>query len=208
MNVYPTGQINREKGHHEKCSRASENPGTETLTGEESASELGEGDSEEEYDSQTIESIIRELEESTSRTQRTHNRPKGKMFASATAFANSLESDPYYGFDVMDFGRPSLRRKKKGKHSTLDLALSDSDLEMELEKAWRNDREKKSSRKRQREYLRSNGLLGRGLDDPDLKSKYPSTSMSFDDLNDEICKFLLSSKNRYVHRMATPTKQS
>ncbi|KAL4894369.1 hypothetical protein BDV59DRAFT_18024 [Aspergillus ambiguus] len=147
---------------------------------------------------QEIEDLIRDLEEGSSRNTRRNNRSKGRPFASATAFTDALEMDPYYGLDIMDFDRPSLRNKKKGKHLPLGMVLSDSDLDMELERAWKNDREKKRVKKQQRELLRSQGLLGRRSDDPDLKSKY-ATSMGFDDLKVEIRNFLLSSKNRYAY---------
>ncbi|KAE8375335.1 hypothetical protein BDV26DRAFT_268154 [Aspergillus bertholletiae] len=125
--------------------------------------------------------------------QRSHNGSQYDIFASANAFANTLEIDPYYGLNMMDFSRPSLRKKRRGKHRNPDLALSDSELELELENAWRNDREKKKLRKQKREELRSQGLLGRGAHDPDLRSKY-TNGMGFDDLKVEIRIFLLSSK--------------
>ncbi|KAE8399336.1 hypothetical protein BDV37DRAFT_297786 [Aspergillus pseudonomiae] len=126
-------------------------------------------------------------------SQRNHKDSQCDIFASATAFADALEIDPYYGLDIMDFSRPSLRRKKRGKHRNPDLVLSDSELELELENAWRNDREKKKARKQKREELRSQGLLGRGASDPDLRSKY-TNGMGFSDLKMEIRVFLLSSR--------------
>ncbi|OGM39765.1 putative R3H and G-patch domain protein [Aspergillus bombycis] len=126
-------------------------------------------------------------------SQRNHKDSQCDIFASATAFADALEIDPYYGLDIMDFGRPSLQKKKRGKHRNPDLVLSDSELELELENAWRNDREKKKARKQKREELRSQGLLGRGANDPDLRSKY-TNGMGFSDLKMEIRIFLLSSR--------------
>ena len=114
---------------------------------------------------------------------------------SASKFADALESDPYYGFDIMDFNRPSLRKKAKGKKAPPDFMVSDSEFEMELEETWKNDREKKKSKKQKREELRSQGLLGRSMDKPDLRSKY-ADGMSFDDLKSEIRTFLLSQKDR------------
>lgn len=121
--------------------------------------------------------------------------PKNRIPISASRFADALESDPYYGFDIMDFDRPSLKKKPKGKKGIPDFMISDSELEMELESAWMNDREKKKNRKQQREELRSSGLLGRSSDKPDLRSKYVD-GMSFDDMKSEIRAFLLSSKDR------------
>ncbi|KAL4875532.1 hypothetical protein BJY04DRAFT_211280 [Aspergillus karnatakaensis] len=115
------------------------------------------------------------------------------IFASATAFADALDSDPYYDFDIMDVGRSSLKTKKK-KHQHPKLEALDSDLETELINAWTNDRLKKKSKKKEREELRAQGLLGRRKNDPNLKEKY-SDGLSFEELKTEICSFLLSSKN-------------
>jgi hypothetical protein len=144
-----------------------------------------------------LESLQSELQEQSTRSRWNHKESKGGFFASATAFAHSLEADPYHGFDIMDFSRPSLRKKQKGKLRSLDLVLSDSEFGLELENAWRDDREKKKVRKQKREELRSQGLLGRGAHGPDLKSKY-SNGIGFGDLKTEICTFLLSSTTRYV----------
>ncbi|RAH53872.1 R3H and G-patch domain protein [Aspergillus piperis CBS 112811] len=116
------------------------------------------------------------------------------FFASATAFADALEFDPYYGFDIMDFNRPSVKKKSKGKGRSLDISLSDSELESELINAWQNDRAKKKARKQKREELRSQGLLGRGRQNPSLKDKY-SNGIGTEDLRSEIRHFLLSPRN-------------
>ncbi|KAE8321465.1 hypothetical protein BDV39DRAFT_212332 [Aspergillus sergii] len=126
-------------------------------------------------------------------SERNHKNSQYDIFVSATAFADALEIDPYYGLDIMDFNRPSLRKKQRGKYRNPDLVLSDSELELELENAWRNDREKKKDRKQKREELRSQGLLGRGAHDSDLRSKY-TNGMGFSDLKMEIRIFLLSSR--------------
>ena len=125
----------------------------------------------------------------------TKTKPRKTRFPSASAFADALESDPYHGFDIMDYNRPSLRKKVKGRKGPPDFMLSDSELEMELERAWRNDREKKKSKKQKREELRSQGLLGRSIGKPDLKTKY-AHGMGVDDTKSEIRAFLLSSKDR------------
>lgn len=130
---------------------------------------------------------------SSDRPRPTQNRSRKQPYLSASSFADALEFDPYYGLDIMDFNRPSLRKKTKGKRHVPDLAISDSELELELQKAWQNDREKKKSKKQKREELRSQGLLGRSAAKPDLKMKY-SDGMSIDDLKLELRLFLLSSK--------------
>lgn len=87
------------------------------------------------------------------------SRSKGKgSFPSATLLADVLDQDPYGGFDVMNFERPSLRKKKGRK--ALDFDVSDDELRESLESAWQNDRNKKKERKLEREELRAQGLLG------------------------------------------------
>ncbi|KAJ5154085.1 uncharacterized protein N7500_009524 [Penicillium coprophilum] len=115
-------------------------------------------------------------------------------FPSASALADALESDPYFGFDIMDFDRPSLRNKSKGKQSILDPILSDSEFEIELQEAWQNDRTKKRLRKMEREELRAQGLLGRKAGNPDLKVKYPK-EMNMEEFMTELRSFLMSAKN-------------
>jgi G-patch domain./R3H domain. len=85
------------------------------------------------------------------------------------------------------------RRKDVGG---LNLELTDSDIEAELERAWRNDREKKKIKKQKREELRSQGRLGRKPGKVDMKSKY-SKGIGIDSLKLEIRSFLLSSADRY-----------
>lgn len=145
--------------------------------------------SDEEDDLEDIETLHR-----IALGQCTSNNPKKTGFPSASTFADALESDPYYGFDIMDFDRPSFKKKTKGNKGP-HMVLSDSELELELEKAWKNDREKKKSKKQKRQELRSQGLLGRSIDKPDLKSKH-ADGIGVDDLKSEIRIFLLSSKDR------------
>ncbi|KAF7585308.1 hypothetical protein BBP40_011288 [Aspergillus hancockii] len=144
-------------------------------------------------DLEGLEALQKELQGRPTHPRRNYKDSRSTFFASTTAFADALEADPYYGLDIMDFSRPSLRKKQKGKLCGLDSVLTDSELELELEDAWRHDREKKKARKQKREELRSQGLLGRSTHGPDLKSKY-SNGIGFGDLKIEIRTFLLSSK--------------
>lgn len=130
----------------------------------------------------------------------------GKVpFASATAFADALEVDPYYGLDMMDFNRPSLQKKGKGKKPpALDMMFSDSDLEAHLHEVWQTDRKKKKARKQEREELRAQGLLGRSTGEAaDLKVKY-SKGMNLEELITELRSFLLSSNTRCVRSSDSP----
>ena len=170
-----------------------ENSYSEISSDDDDFKERGFGDSELQsdgniFEDQTLETVSHRFKKGID--------PQKTKFPSASRFADALESDPYYGFDIMDFSRPSLRKKAKGKKGPPDFMLSDSELEMELEQAWKNDRDKKKSRKQKREELRSRGLLGRSIDKPDMKSKY-ADGIGVDDLKLEIRIFLLSSKDRW-----------
>lgn len=94
-----------------------------------------------------------------SMTQHTSNRGRSKRnkrsrdsFPSAGAFADALDQDPYGGFDIMDFDRPSLRPKRKGRKSDFPYDLEDVDEELahQLMNSWTKDREKKAARKHEK----------------------------------------------------------
>ncbi|KAH6677537.1 hypothetical protein B0J14DRAFT_345847 [Halenospora varia] len=113
-------------------------------------------------------------------------RPRGE-FPAAHALA-----DAYDGFDVLDFDRPSLKKKPKGRKGKLVFDLSDSELEASMQMAWDNDRIKKKERKQEREELRSQGLLRSKNGKPDLKGKYKE-GMGIHAVKEEIKNFLMSS---------------
>ncbi|KAJ5910275.1 hypothetical protein N7504_004918 [Penicillium tannophilum] len=153
---------------------------------------------DEDSDDMDDEGLLEELAASFSAEKKGS---RGKhTFLSATAFADALDADPYYGLDIMDFDRPSLQKRPKGKkpHLLEGIILSDSDLDNSdleiLEDVWETDRKKKKAKKQEREELRSQGLLGRKSGDPDLKVKY-AKGMNLDDLISEIRTFLLSPKS-------------
>ncbi|KAJ9210053.1 hypothetical protein DTO166G4_8314 [Paecilomyces variotii] len=129
---------------------------------------------------------------SDGRSRQKNKASRESMFVSASALADALDEDPYHGFDIMDFDRPSLRKKPKGRRRGINFELSDSETEEQLERAWRNDRERKKIKKQQREELRSQGLLGRKPGKLDMKAKY-SKGISIDNVRSEIRSFLLSS---------------
>ncbi|PYH75963.1 hypothetical protein BO82DRAFT_396459 [Aspergillus uvarum CBS 121591] len=143
-------------------------------------------------DTDSAHGIEPETRDPSSDFQQDHQ--EESMFASANAFADALDLDPYYGFDIMDFNRPSLKKKPKGNGRGFNAYLPDSDLEAELLSAWQTDRAKKRSRKQQREQLRSEGLLGRQNAEPDLRVKY-AKGMNNTELKMEIRLFLLSTKH-------------
>ncbi|KAF2717385.1 hypothetical protein K431DRAFT_288600 [Polychaeton citri CBS 116435] len=121
---------------------------------------------------------------------------KGPTFPSASALADTLDQYGDAGFDIMDFDRPSIRPKKKGRKGTLPPeleALSDSDEREMLQDAWENDRLRKSMKKAEREELRSQGLLGAAgrKGRADLGQKY-SQGMTDKQIMEEIREFLAS----------------
>ncbi|KAI9147895.1 Protein SQS1 [Paramyrothecium foliicola] len=96
-------------------------------------------------------------------------------------------------FDFMDWQRPSVRRRKaKGARSQISFGVSDSELEQTMQAAWKNDRLKKSQRKKQREELRALGLLGQ-TKPGDLRVKYPK-GMSLEEVSEEMRSFLQSAQ--------------
>jgi hypothetical protein len=101
-------------------------------------------------------------------------------------------------FDLMDWERPSVRRRK-GKAGRLLLASDDidSDLEEKLQAAYSNDRQKKAQRKREREELRATGMLGK-RSQPDLQAKY-RTGITMGQVADEIKTFLAGSQEMRVY---------
>lgn len=121
-------------------------------------------------------------------------------FASSSSDTSEHEDRPAYGqdlsledFDFMDWSRPSLQKKKKGKaaRGQITFDVSDEDLQEALEMAWKNDRLKKSERKKRREELRALGMLGKNASNPDdLRVKYP-TGMNIEQVGDEIRVFLM-----------------
>lgn len=117
-------------------------------------------------------------------------------FPSASLMADVLDQDPYNGFDVMDFDRPSLRKKVKGRQGALPVELSDEELEANLREVWEADRKTKRQKKLEREELRAQGLLGKkNKFKADLKMKY-SEGMSMVQIKDEIRQFLSSTHDR------------
>lgn len=117
--------------------------------------------------------------------------PMTKEFKGDFPAASAL-ADAYDGFDILDFERPSLKNKPKGRKGKLAIDLSDSGPEAAMQMAWDNDWSKKKQRKMQRQELRVQGLLGK-KDKPDLKVKYKE-GMGIHDVADEIKSFLISDR--------------
>lgn len=120
--------------------------------------------------------------------------PRRTQFPTASAFADALDGDPYGAFDIMNFDRPSLKKKSKGKRSVPEFGLSDSELESQIELSWESDRKKKKLKKQQREELRINGQLGK----KSKKANAQSTERTIEDAISEIRGFLMSDNERYA----------
>ncbi|KEF53644.1 uncharacterized protein A1O9_10044 [Exophiala aquamarina CBS 119918] len=126
----------------------------------------GGGDDEDEDDDDELASAADFIPFSlkkhiSNRAKSKRNRRGRDTFPPAEAFADALEQDPYGAFDIMDFDRPSLRPKKKGRKADLpfELGTDDPDLEAQLRNSWNKDREKKASRKREKIAEREGLLL-------------------------------------------------
>jgi hypothetical protein len=119
---------------------------------------------------------------------------KKDSFPSAEAFADALDQDPYTGFDVMDFNRPSLKPKSKGRKSAgLPFELEDEELAFQLRQTWDHDRSKKAAKKREREEMRQAGLLSSKAANGrvDLHAKYEESGMDAEQIRAEIRSFLV-----------------
>ena len=82
----------------------------------------------------------------------------------------------------------------KSKSANLHFGLSDSDLEHKLRTSWEKDRTKKKARKKEREELRAQGLLGgRRKGKVDLQTKHAS-GMRLHEIMIEIKHFLKTSE--------------
>lgn len=147
---------------------------------------------EAESDEIAIRNIAREQLINSSRGRKSK---RGKHeFPSATLLADVLEADPYGGFDIMDFDRPSLRPKKKGRkfEDAMPFELSDQELRTTMQTTWEADREKKRLKQAERAELRSQGLLGRSKKGKaQMKEKYLE-GMDIRQIKDEFQQFFAS----------------
>ncbi|KAI0414610.1 hypothetical protein F5X98DRAFT_243423 [Xylaria grammica] len=120
---------------------------------------------------------------------------KSKMFQGGSQFPSATKMvEAFDELDLMDMQNSRLQRSKKGP---ISFGLSDSDLEDALNVAIKKDRLKKADKKRAREELRSQGLLGKNVNHHDLRIKYRG-GMSLDDLADEVETFMLSAREQLI----------
>ncbi|RYP03421.1 hypothetical protein DL765_010507 [Monosporascus sp. GIB2] len=112
---------------------------------------------------------------------------KKGQYPSATRMAEAFDD-----LDLMDWHRPSLNNFKKGPKA---FDVSDSELEEAMNMAWQKDRLKKAKKKKAREELRSQGLLGKNANPDDLRVKYRG-GMTIDDLANELEYFLIGTRQQ------------
>lgn len=115
-------------------------------------------------------------------------------FPFATDFAGMPEIDPYGDFDVMDRDRPSLKKTPNNRQNVPVFELSDIELEASLKLQWEKDRSRKKMRKKEREELHAQGLLG-NKGQPDLKARYKE-GISFAEVKHEVIEFMISDRQR------------
>ncbi|KAK1517233.1 G-patch domain-containing protein [Colletotrichum paranaense] len=124
-----------------------------------------------ETDVSYLASLEQSLAEDASPPSDSSDQDDDDIFRSAAdRFANEIDD-----FDFMDWSRPALKPKRskgaRGKVPVFD--ISDSELEGKMQAAWKNDRLKKAERKKERQAMRSMGLLGKHANPEDLRVKYP-----------------------------------
>ncbi|KAI0453989.1 hypothetical protein F5B21DRAFT_267873 [Xylaria acuta] len=114
---------------------------------------------------------------------------EGSQFPSATRMAEALDE-----LHLMEMQNSRLQRSKK---CPISFGLLDPELEDALNVAIKKDRLRKADKKKAREELRSQGLLGKNSNPHDLRTKYPG-GMSLDDLADELEGFMLSPREQLI----------
>ncbi|KAG7046833.1 G-patch domain-containing protein [Colletotrichum scovillei] len=144
-----------------------------------------------ETDVSYLASLEQSLAEDASPPSDSSDQDDDDIFRSAAdRFANEIDD-----FDFMDWSRPALKPKKskgaRGKVPVFD--ISDSELEGKMQAAWKNDRLKKAERKKERQAMRSMGLLGKHANPEDLRVKYPH-GMGLEQIADELRTFLLGTQ--------------
>ncbi|KAK8098673.1 uncharacterized protein PG998_014159 [Apiospora kogelbergensis] len=123
---------------------------------------------------------------------------KKGQFPSASKMAEAFDE-----LDLMDWHRPALHNYNK---RTQVPYVSDSELEDAMNATFQRDRLKKAEKKKQREVLRAQGLLGKNVNPEDPRIKYPG-GMTKDDLLYELEQFILGDdEERCVHQVAMQLK--
>jgi hypothetical protein len=107
----------------------------------------------------------------------------------------SQVADAFDNLDLADWSHLTGQSRKRRSKQPPIFNVDDSELESTMNTAWARDRERKKSRKLEREALRAEGLLDKNADPDDLRVKY-RTGMKLDDVKTELTAFLLGSGER------------
>jgi hypothetical protein len=107
----------------------------------------------------------------------------------------SQVADAFDNLDLADWSHLTGQSRKRRSKQPPNFNVDDSELESTMNTAWARDRERKKSRKLEREALRAEGLLDKNADPDDLRVKY-RTGMKLDDVKTELTAFLLGSGER------------
>jgi hypothetical protein len=100
-------------------------------------------------------------------------------------------ADAFDELDLMDWHRAALNNfEQAAKRKSKPPVHSDSELEEAMNLTFAKDRLKKAEKKKQREALRAQGLLGKNVNPDDLRVKY-LVGMSKDELVFELEQFVI-----------------
>lgn len=117
-----------------------------------------------------------------------HPRSRRNKLRSSALNSPSV-TEAFEGLDLAAF-EPPVPRKGRRRKQPPAFNVSDSELEAALRKAWERDRERKKSRKLEREAKRVQGLLRKDADPEDLRVKYIS-GITLEDIKHEVYNFLI-----------------
>ncbi|KAG5982654.1 hypothetical protein E4U55_001564 [Claviceps digitariae] len=109
-------------------------------------------------------------------------------------------SQQQLNIDFMDWNQSSVQRVKRSKGAPagyIPFHDCDSDLDRQLQVAWKNDRQRKKERKQQRQELRALGMLQKRAVPDDLRLKYP-LGMTITQVADELRSFLQQEKETII----------
>ncbi|RYP74543.1 hypothetical protein DL770_007584 [Monosporascus sp. CRB-9-2] len=159
--------------------------------------ELGLGSDEillyDDADSDSGEEHWQQAPKGTPRRKKKGSTKKAKIMQKKGQYPSATRmADAFDDLDLMDWHRPSLNNFKNGPKA---FDVSNSELEEAPNMAWQKDRLKKAEKKKAREALRSQGLLGKNTNPDDLRVKYRG-GMTIDDLANELESFLIGARQQ------------
>jgi hypothetical protein len=139
------------------------------------------------------------LPESTCKTNGEVAAMHGTSANTGTALSQSLidlVDGPDGNFDITDRSSLGLQLRQKKGAIALRGCLPDAQFSNSMDEALSTDRQKKMARRKERETLRKQGLLGNSK--PDLKAKYEE-GMNLGQIKQEFIQFCSSTHEKYVY---------